>query len=287
MNILIVIEVVGEGREDLLQRVDTCDYGGWEVPRCVVGKLETSFFGFFSSLKNIQTITNDTVPIQKLAGLRPRRADVSVWVWRQEDRCSGQAVRQEDFPFTLRSVSFFVLFRHSTDWMRPTHNREGNLLYSFLPTEMLILSKDPHRHTQNICPNIWMLVAELSWHIKLTSKPPPCLLRLTYKASRNILPAWLLNCHLTETLVLWKPQLSLKAGSSAVKESAWNVDDLGSIPGLVRSPGEGNGYPLQYSGLENSLECVVHGVARSGTRLSNFHFHHRNSIQYLTIIEIL
>ena len=125
MNILIVIEVVGEGREDLLQRVDSCDYGGWEVPRCVVGKLETSFFGFFSSLKNIQTITNDIVPIQKLAGLRPRKADVSVWVWRQEDRCSGQAVRQEDFPFTLRSVSFFVLFRYSTDWIKSTHIKGG------------------------------------------------------------------------------------------------------------------------------------------------------------------
>ena len=179
---------------------------------------------------------NDIVPMQKLAGLRPRRADISVWVWGQEDRCSGQAVRQEDLPFTLRSVSFVVLFRHSTDWMRPTHSREDSLLYLFLPIEMLILSKDRHRHTQNICPNIRTLVAQLNWHIKLTSKPPPCLLRLTYKASRSILPAWLLNCQLTGTLVLWKPQLSLKAGGSAVKESACNVDDLGSIPGLVKIP---------------------------------------------------
>ena len=51
-----------------------------------------------------------------------------------------------------------------------------------------------------------------------------------------------------------------------------NVGDLGSIPGLGRSPGEGNGYPLQYSGLENSLDCIVHGVAKSQTRLSDFHF---------------
>ena len=56
-----------------------------------------------------------------------------------------------------------------------------------------------------------------------------------------------------------------------VKESARSAGDLGSIPGLGRSPGEGKGYPLQYSGLENSMDCVVHGVAKSGTRLSDFH----------------
>ena len=58
---------------------------------------------------------------------------------------------------------------------------------------------------------------------------------------------------------------------SAGKESAGNVGDLGSIPGLGRSPGEGKGYPLQYSGLENSMDCIVHGVAKRQTRLSNFH----------------
>ena len=47
---------------------------------------------------------------------------------------------------------------------------------------------------------------------------------------------------------------------------------LGSIPGLGRSPREGKGYPLQYSGLENSMGCIVHGVAKSWTRLSNFPF---------------
>ena len=52
---------------------------------------------------------------------------------------------------------------------------------------------------------------------------------------------------------------------------------MGSIPGLGRSPGEGNGYPLQYSGLGNSMDCIVQGVAKSWTRLSDFHFHfHKN-----------
>ena len=47
-----------------------------------------------------------------------------------------------------------------------------------------------------------------------------------------------------------------------------------SIPGLGRSSREGNGYPFQYSGLENSMDYIVHRVAKSQTRLSNFHFHH-------------
>ena len=61
--------------------------------------------------------------------------------------------------------------------------------------------------------------------------------------------------------------------SSAGKESACNVGDPHSIPGLRRSPGEGSSYPLQYSGLENSMYCIAHGVAKSQTRLSDFHFH--------------
>ena len=55
---------------------------------------------------------------------------------------------------------------------------------------------------------------------------------------------------------------------SAGKESTCNAGDLSSIPGLGRSPGEGNGYPLQYCGLENSMNCIVRGVAKSRTRLS-------------------
>ena len=58
--------------------------------------------------------------------------------------------------------------------------------------------------------------------------------------------------------------------SSVGKESACNVGDLGLIPGLVRSPEEGKGYPFQYSGLENPMDYVVHGVEKSQTRLSDF-----------------
>ena len=59
---------------------------------------------------------------------------------------------------------------------------------------------------------------------------------------------------------------------SAGKESACNAGDLDSIPGLGGSPGEGKGYPLQCSGLANSMDCIVYGVAKSRTRLSHFHF---------------
>ena len=52
---------------------------------------------------------------------------------------------------------------------------------------------------------------------------------------------------------------------SGGKESACNVGDLGSSSGLGRSPGEGKGYPLQYSGLKNSTGCIVHGVAKRWT----------------------
>ena len=57
-----------------------------------------------------------------------------------------------------------------------------------------------------------------------------------------------------------------------VKNPPAIVGDLGSIPGLGSSPGEGKEYPLQYSGLESSMDCVVNGVTKSWTRLSDFHF---------------
>ena len=60
---------------------------------------------------------------------------------------------------------------------------------------------------------------------------------------------------------------------SADEESAYSAGELGSIPELGRFPAEGKGYPLQYSGLENSMDCIVHGVAKSQTRLSDLHFH--------------
>ena len=70
------------------------------------------------------------------------------------------------------------------------------------------------------------------------------------------------------TVSLITIQLAYKGGfpdSSLGKESACNEEDPSSIPGSGRLPGEGLGYPLQYSGLENSIECIVQGVAKSQT----------------------
>ena len=85
-----------------------------------------------------------------------------------------------------------------------------------------------------------------------------------------------------KTLFIWYSMWTVPLGEntiwmlfpcgSAGKESTCNAGDLSSIPGLGRSPGEGKGYPLQYSGLENSMDCIVHGVTKSWIRLSDFHF---------------
>ena len=76
----------------------------------------------------------------------------------------------------------------------------------------------------------------------------------------------------------WLDNHSGFPGDSDGKESSCNAGDLGLIPGLGRSPGEGNGTPLQYSGLENSMDrgvwkAIVHGVAKRQTGLSDFHTH--------------
>ena len=65
--------------------------------------------------------------------------------------------------------------------------------------------------------------------------------------------------------------LSFPCGSAG-KESTCNVTDLGLIPGLGRSPGEGKGYPLQYSGLENFMD-QVHGGNKESDTTERLHFH--------------
>ena len=88
---------------------------------------------------------------------------------------------------------------------------------------------------------------------------------------------WLLHFNISEIVSWSKIKVYLFVVSipcvSAGKESACNVGDLGLILVLGGSPGEGKGYLLQYSGLENSMEYIVHGVTKSRTQLSDFHFH--------------
>ena len=80
------------------------------------------------------------------------------------------------------------------------------------------------------------------------------------------MPTWIIQANL-QTL---RSVMGFPRGSSG-KESLSNTGDQGSIPGLGRSPREGKGYPFQYSGLENSMDCIGHGVTDSQTGLSDFH----------------
>ena len=71
----------------------------------------------------------------------------------------------------------------------------------------------------------------------------------------------------------YPPQYSWASLVAQLVKSPPTVWEMGSIPRLQRSPGEGNGYPLQHSGLENPMDCIAHGVTKSRTRLSDFQFH--------------
>ena len=96
----------------------------------------------------------------------------------------------------------------------------------------------------------WTLVAQLVKNLPAVQETPVQFLvgKIPWRRNRLLTPVFLsFPC------------------SSAGKESACNVGDLDWIPELGRSPGEGKGYPLQYSGLENSMGCIVHGVTKSWT----------------------
>ena len=98
------------------------------------------------------------------------------------------------------------------------------------------------------------------------------LVRICLECRRPQFDSWVRKIHWRRDRLPAPVFLGFLGGSDG-KESAYNVGDLGSIPGLERSPREGKGCPLQYSGLENSMDYTVHGVAKSRTQLSNFHFH--------------
>ena len=93
------------------------------------------------------------------------------------------------------------------------------------------------------------------------------------RAWRTILERGLKGLVAIPTILDLVPSIEGFPGGLAGKESACNVGDLGSIPGLRRCPGEGKGYPLQYSGLENFMDCIVHGVSESVTAVTSTFFH--------------
>ena len=124
-------------------------------------------------------------------------------------------------------------------------------------------------------PNLpyWVSSAQPKWHYwnQVLCKEWEYMFYLDFQVTKVILWNWNLF------------NLGFPCGSAG-KESTCSVEDLGLIPGLGRSPGEGKGYPIQYSGLENFMDCIVHGVTKSCTQLIDFHFHieiHRISLSYL------
>ena len=104
--------------------------------------------------------------------------------------------------------------------------------------------------TQGLLTIIWNLAKAFQWGLcpqPLTTTPNP-------------------SSTMREWLTYWNGPVG--------KESTRNAGDTSSIPGLGRSAGEGNSYPLQYSTLKKSMDCKVHGITNSRTCLNNFHFTH-------------
>ena len=136
----------------------------------------------------------------------------------------------------------------------------------FSPTSLASLSQFPCFYTkENWESDIWLISY---WSLSLMALKPTCQDTLTSTNFLSPAQSSLLNYRLGYLSVL--PSFPF---GSAGKESVCNARDLGSIPWWGRSPEEGKGYPLQYSGLENSMDYTVHGVAKSRTWLSYFHFH--------------
>ena len=123
---------------------------------------------------------------------------------------------------------------------------------------------------QDWFPLDWLARSPCSPRDSQESSSTPQFKSTTSLALTSIYYSWKNHSLTIQTFI--SKVMSLLCGLAG-KESACNVGDLGSIPGLGRSPGKGKGYPLQYSGLENSMDCIVQGVAKSQTWLSDFHFH--------------
>ena len=96
--------------------------------------------------------------------------------------------------------------------------------------------------------------------------------RICLQCRRHWFDSWVGKIHWIRDRLPAPAFLDFPCGSTG-KESACNAEDLGLIPGLGWSPAKGNGCPLQYSGLEYSMDCIVNGVTKSQTWLSKFHFH--------------
>ena len=129
---------------------------------------------------------------------------------------------------------------------------------------------DSTRATPQLLGREWVRTESIETDLK---QPSPAFLELRSVSWETAFP-WTGS---REMALRWFKHIpSSFTGGSAGKESACSAGDLGLIPGLGGPPGEGKGSPLQCAGLENSMECTVHGVAKSWTGLSNFHLHFKH-----------
>ena len=120
--------------------------------------------------------------------------------------------------------------------------------------------------TSFVSPALASLIAQLVKNLPARQETPVRFLVGKIRWRRDRLPTPVLFCF---------------PCGSAGKKSTCHAGDLGSIPGLGRSPGKGNSYPLQYSGLENSMDHIVHWITKSQPQLSNFHFELLFQLLYL------
>ena len=125
-------------------------------------------------------------------------------------------------------------------------------------------SKKPLGHLFSIITNPLISPSDSTSLVAQLVKNPPVIRRPQFNS-------WVRKILWTRDRLSTPVFLGFPCGSAG-KESAHNARNLGSIPGLGKSPGEWKGCPLQYSGLENSMDCTVHRVAKSRTQLSDFHF---------------
>ena len=165
-------------------------------------------------------------------------------------------------------------------WVSSSHQVANTLFGTFL----LKQTRYSESTRQGSCPGgIWGLMQrELTWwwveRLQVLLDGLPWWLswyRIHLQCRRPWFDSWVRKSCWRRDRLPTPVFLGFPSGSAG-KESSCSVGDLGSIPGLGRSSGEGKGYPLQYSGLENSMDCIVHGVAESDTTewLSlHFHFH--------------